>query len=356
PSKISPTLLKPCILCYTDHTGERHKITGIPAERYLGNEDARGGYGALQYEGVMGQIYDHMAASNSYDPEYPPFFLLHSDGDNHGGGAEGYYTSNTGGLVNMCQTNPKFQLITIKDYLEKFGVDPANIVHVEPGAWAGADNGDHLFTKWFSRAEEDYSPDLNSWAVLTAFQNIVHTLEDNGCDEKLLNEMKRLLYTAETSCYWYWTGQEIWDGQVTAAFNKSYEMAKSQVDSLISSGADKTAPTIFTPWARPANPGGQDWGNNCLVDAAEDAVVRTFVYDISGVKDVVLHLSEVGGSTTEIKMENLGPYPSRTNPAATGSFYKAVIPKGSGNMRYYIRAEDEKGNTATSHVERIFVN
>ncbi|MHC4874389.1 MAG: glycosyl hydrolase family 57, partial [Planctomycetota bacterium] len=38
PSKISPTLLKPCILCYTDHTGERHKITGIPAERYLGNE------------------------------------------------------------------------------------------------------------------------------------------------------------------------------------------------------------------------------------------------------------------------------------------------------------------------------
>ena len=32
--------------------------------------------------------------------------------------------------------------------------------------------------KWFSRYDQPYSPDLNSWAVLTAFQNMVHALED----------------------------------------------------------------------------------------------------------------------------------------------------------------------------------
>ncbi|MBE9561804.1 MAG: glycosyl hydrolase family 57, partial [Proteobacteria bacterium] len=95
PSKISPNLLKPCMLRYTDHTGNSSEIIGIPAERYLGNEDARGGYGALQYEGVMGQIYNQI--QNSFDPKHPPFFILHSDGDNYGGGADSYYTCNTGG-------------------------------------------------------------------------------------------------------------------------------------------------------------------------------------------------------------------------------------------------------------------
>ena len=56
--------------------------------------------------------------------------------------------------------------------------DPAQAAHIEPGSWSGADNGDPQFMKWFSRYNEPYSPDLNSWAVLTAFQNAVHTLED----------------------------------------------------------------------------------------------------------------------------------------------------------------------------------
>ena len=74
PSKISPTLLKPCILSYCDHAGKHSEIIGVPAERYLGNEDARGGYGALQYEMVMGQIYDQIVNTGSFDPKHPPFF------------------------------------------------------------------------------------------------------------------------------------------------------------------------------------------------------------------------------------------------------------------------------------------
>lgn len=356
PSKISPQLLKPCILYYLDHQGQRHEIIGVPAERYLGNEDARGGYGALQYEMVMGQIYDQICKTNTYDPKHPPFFLLHSDGDNHGGGADSYYNSNTGRLVQMCQQDRRFQLITIKDYLTRFPVDPKNTVHLEPGAWAGADNGDPQFTKWFSWTDKDYSPDLNSWAVLTAFQNIVHSLEDAKQDADLVNALKRLLYTAETSCYWYWTGQEKWDRQVTNAANQGIELAKVAIDKLLKAKNEQTGPTIFVPWVRPANPGGKDWGPGGLVKAAPEATFRTFIHDISGLKKVTLHYSKAGNKTKKrINMENCGPYPSRTNPALIATQYKVQLPAGSGNLRYFIEAIDARNNTSFSPVGRIYI-
>lgn len=355
-SKISPQLLKPCLLYYIDHEGQRHEIIGVPAERYLGNEDARGGYGALQYEMVMGQIYDQICQSNSYDPKHPPFFILHSDGDNHGGGADSYYTCNTGGLVKMCQTDPRFQLTTIKDYLQRFPVDPNNAVHVEPGSWAGADNGDPQFTKWFSWVEKDYSPDLNSWAVLTAFQNVVHSLEDAGQEPGLIDAMKRLLYTAETSCYWYWTGQEVWDAQVTNAANKALDMARSALEQLLKSNRETTGPTIFVPWVRPANPGGKDWGPGGLTDAATEATFRTFVHDISGLKTVTLHYQDPNGSTKKsVEMTNRGAYQSRTNPTVIGTQYLAVLPAGTGNIRYHIEAVDTLGNVSHSPVGRIYI-
>ncbi len=351
PSKISPQLLKPCMLRYTDHAGHSSEIIGVPAERYLGNEDARGGYGALQYESVMGQIYNKIQPT--FDPKHPPFFVLHSDGDNYGGGADSYYTCNTGGLVNMCQTDARFQLITIKDYLHKFPVDPNNIVHVEAGSWAGADNGDPQFTKWFSWAEKDYSPDLNSWAVLTAFQNIVHSFEDSKLEQHLLESLQRLLYTAETSCYWYWTGQDIWDAQVTNAANKAIAIVGSNIDKLVKQ--DKTGPTIFMPWVRPANPGGQDWGQNGLTEAVKEATFRTFVYDITGVKQVLLHYySELQNKST-IKMKDCGAYPSRTNPTTVATQYQAVLPANTGNIKYYIEAIDNKGNISYSPVGRIYI-
>lgn len=357
PGKISPQLLKPCMLYYVDHKGQRHEIIGVPAERYLGNEDARGGYGALQYEMVMGQIYDHICKTNTYDAKHPPFFLLHSDGDNHGGGAESYYNSNTERLVRMCQIDPRFQLVTIKDYLKQFPVDPKNAVHLEPGSWAGADNGDAQFSKWFSWLDKDYSPDLNSWAILTAFQNVVHTIEDSKKeDPNKLNELKRLLYTAETSCYWYWTGQEVWDRQVSEAVHLGMEMAKGMIEALLKSKKDHTGPTIFTPWVRPANPGGKDWGVGGLVDAAKEATFRTFVYDVSGVKKVKLIYQKLGNKTKKkVVMEDCGTYPSRTHPAVIATQYKAVLPPGTGNIQYFVEATDQKGNTSYSSVGRIAI-
>ncbi|MGR9100593.1 MAG: glycosyl hydrolase family 57 [Gammaproteobacteria bacterium] len=352
-SKIAPSLMKPEYVGYEDPDGEVHKIIAIPAERYIGNEDARGGFGALQYPDVLGQVYEK-AAIGRFDPEHPPFFLLHSDGDNHGGGADSYYGHNTGQMVRWLKEDPRFELTGIEDYLERFPPDPSRVVHIEPGSWSGADNGDPQFMKWFSRYDQPYSPDLNSWAVLTAFQNLVHTLEDSRPDHAALAEATRLLLIAETSCYWYWTGQDVWDGQVTEAANKGWGFLGSALDGVAGKPGDKTAPTIFAPWVTPENPGGQRWGQGCLQDAPREATLHTFVYDVSGIEQVTLIL-RTASDETRLPMQNHGPYPSRTGAKVSGDYCTAALPVGAGEVKYFIEAEDAVGNVARSSLESIYM-
>ncbi|MFP4013601.1 MAG: glycosyl hydrolase family 57 [Chitinispirillaceae bacterium] len=353
PSPISPSLLRPEYIKYEDVDGTVHKIIGVPAERYIGNEDGRGGFGALQYEQVLGQIYDDMVEKGTFDPKHPPFFLLHSDGDNHGGGSDSYYRHNTGRMVEWLKSDERFELSTIEDYLEMYPPDPANAVHVEPGSWAGADNGDPQFRKWFSMYEQPYSPDLNSWAVLTALQNCIYTLEDLGFQNDAISTARRLLLTAETSCYWYWTGQDVWDRQVTEAVNAAFSLIKPQVDKVVSEGSDRTGATVFAPWVTPENPGGKAWGQGCLIDAPKQGTVHTFVYDVSGVSRVDLVI-RAQGSQKRIRMSG-GTYPSRTDPAIVGQYYTAQLPQGMGDVRYYIDVEDGKGNRSVSSLERVFL-
>lgn len=351
-SKISPGLLKPEYVGYEDVDGTVHKMICVPAERYIGNEDARGGFGALQYPSVLGQVYDKIVSGGSFDPKHPPFFLLHSDGDNHGGGADSYYHHNTAGMVRWLQEDPRFELTGVLDYLERFPPDPAQVVHIEPGSWSGADNGDPQFMKWFSRYNEPYSPDLNSWAVLTAFQNMVHSLEDAEPDHPALTDVIRLMLTAETSCYWYWTGQHVWDQQVTNAANVGHGLIRDAVAAI--TRRDRTPPTIFAPWVVPENPGGQTWGQNCLREAPRQGVVHTFVFDIAGLKRVEVVLRTASGEQ-RLAMRNHGPYPSQTGAAAVGDYCTAELPVGAGDVRYYIEAEDGRGNIARGALERIFL-
>ncbi len=355
PSKISPRLLRPSWLTYTDADGTTHRIIGIPAERYLGNEDARGGYGALQYEDVMGQIYDQIVATGSYDPANPPFFLLHSDGDNHGGGSDSYYTVNTERLVEWLREDPRFELTTVTDYLERFPPPDDEVSHVEAGSWAGADNGDPQFGKWFSWEEREYSPDLNSWAVLTAAQNAVHSVEDASLlHGETRQTVKRLLYTAEASDYWYWTGQSGWDIQVTRAANAIFERLEGPLRELEQKGRDRTGPGIFLPWIRPANPGGKTWGQGCLLDAPRQATARTFVFDVVGIAQVEFqYWGEGDDEPHRVAMSDQGPYPSHTNPRTTASAYALTLPGGLGTIRYRVEAIDRLGNRSASPIARI---
>lgn len=353
-SKISPSLLRPEYIRYEDPDGKRHTIIGVPAERYLGNEDARGGFGALQYPTVFNQLYDSLAAGGSCDPAHPPFFLLHSDGDNYGGGADSYYRHNTGQLVKWLQQDPRFELTTIRDYLQQFPPDPKHTVHVEPGSWSGADNGDPQFAKWFSRYRDPYSPDLNSWAVLTALQNAVHTVEDSMPNAPQLDAARRLMLTAETSCYWYWTGQDLWDAQVTDSANKALGSVRGDLDAALQSGRDKTGPTIFPPWILPENPGGKAWGSGGLWDAPRQGILNTFIHDVSGIRSARVIL-RTGGKETALPLKDCGPYPSRTNPQSTAHLFTCELPVGAGDVRYFIEAVDQRGNISRSSLERIFL-
>ena len=353
-SKISPALLRPEYVAYEDPEGQVHKIIAVPAERYIGNEDARGGFGALQYSDVLGQVYEQIANTGSFDPKHPPFFLLHSDGDNHGGGADSYYGNNTGEMVRWLREDTRFELSGIDDYLQRFPPDPAQAVHIEPGSWSGADNGDPQFMKWFSRYDQSYSPDLNSWAVLTAFQNMVHSLEDLCPDHAALPEAIRLLLTAETSCYWYWTGQQLWDSQVTEAANRGWEILSAALQEVAGKAADKTPPTIFAPWVTPENPGGQRWGQGCLSVAPRDATLHTFIHDVSGLKGVTLVLRTEAGETRK-QMRNYGPYPSQTGAKVSADYCFVDLPAGAGDVRYFIEVEDSCGNLARSTLERIYL-
>ncbi|NBC49891.1 MAG: glycosyl hydrolase family 57 [Gammaproteobacteria bacterium] len=353
-SKISPSLLRPEYVGYEDADGEMHKLIAIPAERYIGNEDARGGFGALQYPDVLGQLYQQIVETGNFDPKHPPFFLLHSDGDNHGGGADSYYHHNTGQLVDWLQRDPRFELTTAEDYLQRFPPDAAQVAHIEPGSWAGADNGDPQFMKWFSRYDQPYSPDLNSWAVLTAFQDLVHTLEDSAPDHPTLPEAIRLLLTAETSCYWYWTGQTVWDQQVTNAANLGHQRLKGEIDALLAAGRDRRGPTIFPPWIVPENPGGKRWGQGCLLDAPREAVVHSFVADCSGLKRVELVLRSDTGER-RLPMNDHGPYRTQTGATLIAHYFTAQLPVGAGDIRYYIEAEDQLDNLTRGSLERIFL-
>jgi hypothetical protein len=349
-SLISPSLLRPAMLRYIDADEREHKIVGVPAERYIGNEDARGGFGALQYPSVLGQVYDQVVATGSFDPHHPPFFVLHSDGDNYGGGADSYYRHNTERMVEWLQQDSRFEFTTVSDYLARFPVDPVDTIHLEAGSWSGADNGDPQFMKWFSKCEDDYSPDLNSWAVLTALQNLVHTAEDCLGDDGRLAECQRTLLMAETSCYWYWTGQDVWDEQVTLAANLVHSGLAGSIEQLVR--IDPLGPTIFPPWLTPANPGGLKWGQGGLVPAAREAILHALIADITGVRSACVVLRS-SGEERRIPLQDLGPYPSRTHARSTAHHFTVQLPTGMGSVRYFVEAIDNRGNRSRGPVDHI---
>ena len=160
----------------------------------------------------------------------------------------------------------------------------------------------------------------------------------------------RLLQTAETSCYWYWTGQEIWDSQVTAAANRAYTLLDSEL--MRATRRDQTGPTIFPAWVLPANPGGQCWSSQGLAPAAPSGILFALVADISQVMSVDVVLRH-GSGETRLALENCGHYPSRTNASRTAQLFRVELPRGLGNVRYYLKAVDGHGNSSVSALERI---
>jgi hypothetical protein len=378
PSKVAvPWGYQPHYVAHVDpDTGEQVRVVAVPAARYEGNEDGRGGFGALQYERVFSQ-YERF----NIDPQHPMLVVLHHDGDNYGGGTDSYYHQNFAEMIRWLRANPeRFEVTTIQDYLDRFPPAPDDVIHVENGSWSGADNGDPEFKKWNGdpTATTGYSPDRVSWAVVTAAHNRVATAEAiepitsiaalaaGGSNDS--ERAWRLLLNAETSCYWYWDHSEggRWDAHPTRASNAAVAFA----DAVLTRAAplqDRTPPSVFSPQRKPYNPGGVEWGQQ---RQPTDFAVWTLAYDVSGLARIELkyrvdrdgrvddaNLVRAGAAWQSIPMVER-PLPNQTSvpPRYIAAEFGAVVSGvRSALVDYYVEASDSAGNVARSPIQHVFV-
>ena len=380
PSQVSvPFGYQPHYVQHVDpDTGQITQMIAVPAARYEGNEDGRGGYGAFLYDQVMDQYIDY-----NTDADHPMFVVLHHDGDNFGGGSEAYYHYNFQNMVSWVSGDPDYDVTTIDDYLDRFPPAAGDVIHVENGSWAGADSGDAEFKKWLGDPDGDgWSPDRNSWAVLTAAKNRVFTAEALAPTISMQNVLYgsgsdterawHYLLVAEASDYWYWDGSgEPWDSNVTRGCNQAVAYA----DAVIAGQPDGTPPTIFLPQREPYNPGGYEWSTT---PEASDFEVWTYAYDVSGLTDVTLKwrtdadglnpLNSIENETyaggTEVGEWNAvpmlatdtAPPPGILTPTYRAWRYGAMITGQSEVLiDYYIEAVDSEGNVAKSDIQHVYV-
>lgn len=352
---------------YVDpNTGIKSKIIAVPASRYLGNEDGRGGFGALNYELVLSQL-----ESFNTDPNHPILVVLAHDGDNYGGGSESYYNSNFQNFVNWLQVNShRFVCTTIQDYLQMFPPNPNDIIHVEDGSWSGADNGDPEFKKWLGVPDNTgYSPDRNSWAVITATKNFVSTAQQIAPNNPNTQNALKFFLNAQASDYWYWDYAQggIWDSHPTRACNQAIQLAR------LVTGSDNIGPTIFIPQREPYNPGETEWG----IVQPSNLKIWSYVYDISGLKSVKLKYrtdndginsrentdneTYIGGSDVSIWVERDMTstfIPSRTNPlpiVKALEFSAEITGLTNKLVDYYIEAVDSFNNISRSPIRHVWI-
>ncbi len=355
-------------------SGVSSRIVAVPAARYMGNEDGRGGFGALLYEEVMSQLEPY-----NTDPDHPLLVVLHHDGDNHGGGSEAYYHGNFENFVDWLLVHPvRFVCTTVQDYLDQFPPAPEDVIHLESGSWSGADNGDPEFKKW--NADPDgsgYSPDRNSWSVIVAAENRVLTAESISPATSVAdiqagtgNATARAwhyLLCGEASDYWYWDGTEMWDSHATRAAN----LAVAEADGV--TGVDTVGPTVLLPQREPYNPGGTEWGGS----QTSDVEVWTYAYDMSGLLSIDLKyrvdadgMNPLGDTDNETYAggPGVGPWqalpmsgewiPARTDPLPVyqAARFQATI-EGLTDMLvdYYVEAADSLGNTSRSPIQHVWI-
>ena len=380
PSLVSaPFGYQPHYVQYVDPaSGAITRMVAVPAARYEGNEDGRGGYGAFLYDQVMDQYIEY-----NTDPAHPMFVVLHHDGDNYGGGSESYYHSNFQNMVSWVSGDPDYDVSTIEDYLERFPPAADDVIHVEPGSWAGADNGDPEFKKWLADPDAGgWSPDINSWAVLTAAKNRVFAAEAIAPAASLNNvwlgtgsnteRAWHWLLCAEASDYWYWDGTEIWDSNVTRACNQ----AAAYADAVIAGQPDATPPTVFLPQREPYNPGGYEWGSE---PEPSDFEVWTLAYDAGGLQSVTLYwridndgvnpLDSIQNETYAGGSE-VGPWqpiamdPSELPappPGVLDATYRAarygaqITGQQDVLIDYYVEAVDNAGNVQKTDIQHVWV-
>ena len=361
------------------------RIIAVPAGRYEGNENARGGYGAFKPENVWGS---NVSVNN--DPQRPMLILCHSDGDNFGMLNADAYNGQHGNFLNMTRNNPNFKHTSVQDYLELYPVPANDVIHVEPGSWVGIDGGTPYYDKWReNNAVNGEHPDLWSWSVLVAAANrVIHA--DNLENNYSMNDVRwgigndtakawRFYLQAETSCHWYWDFDRAnpWDGNATHGANLAIAEANKVINR--SPGTDRVGPTIWPPQRDIYNPGGKHF--NEATNQPSNFNVFTFVDDVSGLTSVKLYWrtdndgeNPINEYDNELYAANPAKNSAWNTVEMTGDWYPTVkgpkVPDPANRAKrymapitgqnnklidYFVEATDTKGNTSRSDLEQVWV-
>ncbi|MDD2716497.1 MAG: hypothetical protein PHW04_11465 [Candidatus Wallbacteria bacterium] len=329
----------------------------VPTSRSLGYDDSYGDRSPIPRLKEL---------ANQNDDSHPILVVLAHDGDNAGCSGSRYYFE----TLNWIGSDPdNYQLTTIQDYLDMYPPGSSDLIHVEDGAWPGADIGDPEFKKWngdpYYNGTVDpakgKSSDRNSWAAVVAMENKVHTHAASGFLSSSVENAWRYLMEGQTSCYWYWDGKDEWDDKPTLACNLSYNALGAA-----SPSGESTPPTIFPPQREPYNPGGMEWGT----EMTRDFTVWTLVYDVSGLKSVKLFYQTTGDTigsgdlvynngsewnSLDMTLQDL-PLCGKAIPKIRAGYYLAKIMNLKNKMvNYYVEAADTLGNTGRSAIFHVYV-
>ena len=391
PTKVSaPWGYQPRYVQYVDPNSSPanpivRRIIAVPAGRYEGNENGRGGYGAFKPENVWGA---NISANN--DPQRPMLLLCHSDGDNFGMLNADAYNGQHGSFLEMTKNNANFKHTSVQDYLELYPVPTNEVIHVEPGSWVGIDGGTPYYDKWRENNPRDGEhPDLWSWSVVIAAANrVIHA--DNLENNYSMNDVRwgigsdtakawRFYLQAETSCHWYWDFDRAnpWDGNATRGANLAIAEANKVINR--NPGTDRVGPTIWPPQRDIYNPGGKHF--NEATNQPSNFNVFTFVDDVSGLTGVKLYWRTDNDGENPINEYDNELYAA--NPAKnsawnvvtmSGDWYPTVkgpqVPEPANRaMRYqgaiqgqtnklidyFVEAVDTKGNTNRSDIDQVWV-
>ena len=363
------------------------RIVAVPAARYEGNENGRGGYGAFKPENVWSTHANNGINNNS---SRPMIILCHSDGDNFGMLNADAYNGQHGMFLEMTKSNPTFEHTSVQDYLELYPVPQNDVIHVEPGSWVGIDGGTPYFDKWReNNARSGEHPDLWSWSVLVAAANrVIHA--DNLENNYSMNDVRwgigsdtakawRYYLQAETSCHWYWDFDRAnpWDGNATRGANLAIAEANKVINRNLAT--DRIGPTIWPPQRDIYNPGNKHY--NEATNQPSDFTVFTFVDDVNGLQSVTLKWrADLDGANpileydNELYARNASKVGAWTDVTMAGDFYPPVkgplVPDPANRAKryqamitnqnnvlidYYVEAVDGRGNTNRSDIAHVWV-
>lgn len=389
PSKVSaPWGYQPHKVKYVNPvTGVEQKMVAVPAARYEGNENGRGGYGSFKPENVWGTPVNN-GVNN--DANHPMIILCHSDGDNYGMKNSDAWHAQHGNFLEMCKNDARFENTTVQDYLQMYPVAANDVIHVEPGSWVGIDGGTPYFDKWReNNARDGEHPDFWSWSVIVAAQNrVIHAdLLENAYT---MNDVQwgigpdtakawHFYLQGETSCYWYWDFDRAnpWDGNATRACNLALPFANAVI--ARHAATDPFGPSIFPPQRSIYNPGGKHW--NETTNQPSTFQVWSFIDDANGVTAARLYVRQdldganpISENDNEVYAQNAAKVGTWSVVGMTNSWYPSVqgpqVPtptaraqkydgtvSGYNNvlLDYFVEAVDTRGNTNRSDIMHVWV-